>query len=124
MADLATLLKKAEDDLADQSKALQVATEDAKVAKQEWREASGKQVAASKVAWQDAVKEKEAVREYRRAVEARLQKLIDKLPLAGQQAPSTRALLVCQNFSPFFMLRERMSSVIKQIAKRVSKDRH
>ena len=93
MADLAELIVDARKDLKWQSKEVQAAKKEADKAKKDWQEAKGRHEAPKKEIWQDAVKREEAERENKKEIEARLQKLIDKMPSAGKQALSSNFML-------------------------------
>ena len=93
MVNLALLIEKAEKQLEDQSKAVKAAQEDTAAKEQAWHKAEGQAKAALEEGWQVAVRREEAEREKESKIEARLQKLIDKLPSAGEQALSLSSFM-------------------------------
>ena len=99
MADLAKLIEKAEKQLEDQNVPVKAAKKDVKLEELAWQTAKGKQTAVRKCIWQAAVKREEEERECNKAIETRLQKLIDKLPSAYKQALILKCLLVCHSFT-------------------------
>lgn len=99
MADLAKLIEDAEQQLKNQSSIVKLAKEDVRIKEQAWQTAKGQQIAARKCAWQAAVNQVKTEREDMREKEAKLQELIERLPIAGKQALSLRFLLVSQSLT-------------------------
>ena len=98
MADFVELVRDAKEDLKNQSKAVREAKEDVDHKAEARQKAKGKQVAIKMASWQDAVKQRDAERDKEKAIEARLQTLVEKLPSAGEQA---LCLKDCYVFPPF-----------------------